>query len=91
MRLGPKQVEIIVATARRFGARKVVLFGGVLRDPENARDLDLACDIRGWDILRLGGELEHTLWVPVDVVPLDPPSRFSEAVLKQGRVLYEAA
>ncbi len=91
MRIGPKEIELIVATAQRFGARKVVLFGGVLGDPEHARDLDLACDIRGWDIFRLGGELEHALGVPVDVVPLDPPSRFSEFALQRGRVLYEAA
>jgi uncharacterized protein len=77
--------------ARRFGATKVVLFGGALRDPENARDVDLACDIRSWNIFPLGGELEHALGVPVDVVPLDPPSRFTDHILRRGRILYDAA
>jgi len=79
-----------VAIARRYGASRVVLFGSALSDPAQARDLDIAIGgVPGWDFYKLAADLESELRVPVDVVPLEPETRFVRRVRERGRVLYE--
>jgi len=83
-------IERCVATARQFGVRRLILFGSALDAPETARDVDLACEgVEGWDIFRLGAQLEEELGVNVDLVPLSPDDRFSQHVVQRGRVIYE--
>ena len=51
MAIQEEQLERAVALAKAYGARRLILFGSALTRPEQARDLDLACDgIAGWKL-----------------------------------------
>ena len=90
MSIPPSLIDRCIATARQFGVRRLILFGSALDAPETARDVDLACEgVEGWDVFRLGARLEEELGVNVDLVPLTPDDRFSQSVVRRGRVIYE--
>jgi len=75
-------------TAREFGATRLLLFGSAMEAPERARDLDMACaGVPGWKLFELAAALEERLHLPVDLVPLDPPTAFTRMIEKRGRVL----
>ncbi|HAB15642.1 MAG TPA: DNA polymerase III subunit beta [Verrucomicrobiota bacterium] len=77
-----------VLVARRFGARRLLLFGSALENPATARDLDLACaGVPGWKLFQLASALEKALGVPLDLVALDPPTSFTRLIEKRARVL----
>lgn len=77
-----------VLVARRFGAERLLLFGSALENPAAARDLDLAgAGVPGWKFFELSSALEETLHVPLDLVPLDPPTPFTRLIEKRARVL----
>ena len=77
-----------VLVARRFGAKRLLLFGSALDNPATARDLDLACaGVPGWKFFEFSSALEETLGVPLDLVPLDPPTPFTQLIEKRARVL----
>ena len=77
-----------VGVARQFGAKRLLLFGSALEHPATARDLDLACSgVPGWKLFELASALEETLRVPLDLVPLDPPTPFTRLIEKRARVL----
>ena len=77
-----------VRVARQFGAKRLLLFGSALENPATARDLDLACaGVPGWKLFELSSALEETLRIPLDLVPLDPPTPFTRLIEKRSRVL----
>jgi predicted nucleotidyltransferase len=77
-----------VSVAHSFGVKRLLLFGSALENPETARDLDLACaGVAGWKLYEFSSALEEALRVPVDLVPLDPPTPFTRLVEKRARVL----
>lgn len=77
-----------VETAREYGATELILFGSALDPSQNARDIDLACrGVDGWKLFGLGAALEERLRMPVDLVPLDEPSRFGRWIESHGRRL----
>ena len=77
-----------IRVAREFGARRLLLFGSALENPASARDLDLACaGVPGWKLFELSSALEETLGIPLDLVPLDPPTPFTRLIEKRARVL----
>jgi len=91
MSISKTQIDRCVSLAREYGAKKVILFGSALENPEKANDIDLACDgIEGWQLFEFGAQLEELLLVPVDLVPLSPVTRFTRYVEKKGRVIYES-
>lgn len=91
MPISKNQIDRCVSLAREYGAKKMILFGSALENPERANDLDLACEgIEGWSLFEFGARLEELLLVPVDLVPLSPPTRFTRYVEKKGRVIYES-
>lgn len=78
----------VVPVARQFGATRLLLFGSALEHPAQARDLDLACaGVPGWKLFELSAALEELLGVPLDLVPLDPPTPFTRLIEKRARVL----
>jgi predicted nucleotidyltransferase len=88
MAINPKQIERAVALAKEYGATRLILFGSVLRAPKKAKDLDLACDgVPGWKLYELGARLEEELRVPLDIVPLTPPTPFTRLIEDKGQVL----
>ena len=77
-----------VRVARQFGAQRLLLFGSALENPQVARDLDSACaGVPGWKFFELAAALEETLRVPLDLVPLDPPTPFSRLIEQRSRRL----
>ena len=87
MKLDQKMIDRIVDLAKTYGATKVILFGSVLEHPETARDIDIACDIPGWEFFEYGALLEEEFRIPIDTVPLTPPNPFTEHIESIGRRL----
>jgi predicted nucleotidyltransferase len=82
------QIQRAVTLARQFGATRLVLFGSALENPAQARDLDLACDgVPGWRLFELAARIEEETSVPLDLVPLQPITRFTRHILAQGKTL----
>ena len=83
-----EQIEQAVALAQQYGATRLILFGSAATTPDQARDLDLACDgISGWKLYELGARIEEELRIPLDLVPLNPETRFTRMIKEHGRVL----
>ena len=88
MAIRQEQIDRAVALAKAYGATRLILFGSAAATPEQARDLDLACDgVAGWKFYELGARLEEELRIPLDLVPLSPPNRFTRIIERWGKVL----
>jgi predicted nucleotidyltransferase len=88
MRIQQEQIERAIALAKAYGATRLILFGSALEAPAQAKDLDLACDgVPGWKLYELGARLEEELQVPLDIVPLSPPTRFTRLIETRGEAL----
>jgi len=88
MAIRQEQLDQAVALAKAYGATRLILFGSAASTPEQARDLDLACDgVAGWKFYELGARLEEELKIPLDLVPLSPPNRFTRIIERRGKVL----
>ena len=82
------QIDRAITLAKAYGATRLILFGSAATAPEQSRDLDLACDgVSGWSLYELGARLEEELQVPLDLIPLTPPTRFTRLVEQRGQVL----
>lgn len=82
------QIEKITTLARGYGATRLILFGSAKDNPETARDVDLACDgVSGWKFYEMAARLEDEIHVPLDLIPLSPPSRFTRLIERKGRPL----
>ena len=92
MGIDRSQIERCIILAKEFGTKKLILFGSALEDPENAKDLDLACEgLSGWKIFELGAKVEEELHIPVDIFPLSPITRFTKYIEKKGEIIYESS
>jgi predicted nucleotidyltransferase len=90
MSVSAEDIAKALGVLKRCGATRVVVFGSAAEQPENARDLDLACEgIKGWIFFEALGRLQEELLVPVELVDLSVESRFGQHILKKGKVLYE--
>jgi predicted nucleotidyltransferase len=79
-----------VEALREFGARRVLLFGSFLNDPENARDIDLAVEgIPLEQILEADVMIQEILQVPADLVSREENPSFFDIVARRGKVLYQ--
>ena len=88
MAINPADIKKIVALAKSYGATRIILFGSAVENPDQARDLDLAFDgVPGWKLFELGARLEEELKVPLDIVPLNPPTRFTRLIETKGQKL----
>ena len=60
MAIEQKHLDQAIALAKTYGATRLILFDSALRHPDQARDLDLACDgVAGWKLYELGARLEE--------------------------------
>jgi len=81
--------KIIERVARKYGAKRVVLFGSSLSPGRESRDIDIAVEgVEGRDFFTFYGELLCSLSKPVDIVDLSTKSRFVELVQQEGIPLY---
>lgn len=86
--ISQKQIERARDLARSCGATRLIVFGSAAENPDDARDLDLACDgVPGWKLYELGGRLEEELHAVVDLVSLSPPTPFTRPVEGRGKTL----
>lgn len=86
-----QDIQRAVSILQKAGATRVLLFGSAVDHPEKARDLDLACaGLNGSALFGALAELEDGLLLAVDLVPLEPPSRFTRYIERRGRVLFES-
>jgi predicted nucleotidyltransferase len=90
MKIQQEHLNRAIELAKTYGVTRLLLFGSTATNLEQAKDLDLACDgIIGWKLYELGARLEEELNVPLDLVPLSPPSRFTDVIERRGKVLYD--
>jgi len=88
MAISNEQIEQVKKIVLTYGASRLILFGSMLDNPAQARDIDLACDgVPGWKLFELAARLEEELHTPLDLVPLTPPSNFTRLIEKRGRRL----
>ena len=88
MLIKPHQLYEIIEIAKSYNAKRLLVFGSSLGNSGKARDIDLACDgIVGWKLYEFGAELEERLDMPVDIVPLHPPTRLTRYIESKGKVL----
>lgn len=88
MSINQTQLERIVALAKAYGAKRLILFGSALSTPSEARDIDIACDgIPGWKLYEFAAKLEEELHTTLDIVTLCPSTRFTRLIETRGKVL----
>jgi predicted nucleotidyltransferase len=89
MAIEQKHLDRAIALAKTYGVTRLILFGSALSRPEQAHDLDLACDgVAGWKLYELGARLEEELQMPLDLVPLTPSSHLTQLIERRGKVLF---
>jgi len=81
--------NIIEQLARKYHARRVVLFGSSLSPTQEYRDIDIGVEgIEEKDFYAFYGELLFALSKPVDIIDLSKKTRFIELILREGIPLY---
>lgn len=86
-----EQINKCLEVAKRYGVKKLVLFGSALYDRSNARDIDLLCDgVEGREFFKMGADMENETMKSVDIIPMSPDSRFVQYNLAKGKVLHDA-
>ena len=81
--------KVILQIARKYRAKRVLLFGSSLSTGGESRDIDLAVEgIEGKNFFAFYGELLCALSKPVDVVDLSTESRFVQLIQQEGFPLY---
>ena len=82
----------LIELAEKYKITKLVQFGSSLESFEDCRDIDFACDgLYDKNFFRFGASLEKLFKKPIDLIPLEPSSKFIENILKQGVVIYESS
>ncbi len=90
MKITQKHIEKILVLAKVYGVVRLILFGSALKTPNETKDIDIACDgVSGWKLYTLGAQLEEELHIPLDIIPLSPPSRFTKMIETRGKVIYD--
>ena len=88
MAITQHHLDRAITLAKTYGATRLILFGRALSRPEQAHDLDLACDgVVGWKLFEFGAHLEEELQVPLDLVPLTPSTQLTRIIERRGKVL----
>ncbi len=81
--------KIIEQLARKYHAKRVVLFGSSLSPTQQSRDIDIGIEgVEEKDFYVFCGELLCALSKPVDIIDLSRKTRFIELILREGIPLY---
>jgi len=90
MRIEQDRLSKTVHVLRDMGARKIILFGSMVDDPEHARDLDLAVEgISLNRILDADLAVHEAIGMPTDLIAKEENPSFYEIIEDYGRVLYD--
>lgn len=85
-----ERMQRAVNALKELGAHRILLFGSFLRDPDNARDVDLAVEgIPLERILEADVMIQEILEVPADLVSREENPSFFNIVARRGKVIYE--
>jgi len=88
--ISQKQIDACIGVAKRYGAKRLVLFGSALTDKESAQDIDfISKGIQGWSLYEMAALMEHAAHALVDVVPEEQGTEFVDYNIKRGKVIYE--
>ena len=91
MAISDNDVKTGVRVLRSYGATKIWLFGSAVETPDDARDLDLACEgVAPAQFFRAAGELIQAIGKPVDLVDLSEDTRLNRFVRTHARAIYDA-
>jgi predicted nucleotidyltransferase len=82
-----KAIKIV----KKFGGKKIILFGSYLENKKKAQDIDLALQgIKPGYFFIVFGNLLKELKKNVDVINLDDiDSYFYQKIVEKGQILYE--
>jgi hypothetical protein len=87
--LSEELLNQLIALAKQFHLTKLVQFGSSLESFDDCRDVDFACDgLNDKSFFSFGADLEKLFNKQIDLIPLDPTDKFSEYILKNGRLIY---
>ncbi len=88
MAITQTQIEKIISIAKRYGADRLILFGGAAESADDTKDIDIACDgVGGWKLYELAAQIEDELHIPLDLIPLKPSSRFTKLIERKGKII----
>lgn len=81
-----KTIQVI---AKKYNAKRVLLFGSCLSSEKDSRDIDIAVEgIKHKYFFSFYGDLITTLTKPVDLIDLSGTSKFVKMIKKEGVLLY---
>jgi len=84
-----KDKIIIKEISKKYGVKRVLLFGSSLDKKRKSNDIDIAVEgISHKDFFKYYGDLLLQLSKPVDVIDLDGSSKFINLIKKEGELLY---
>ena len=77
--------NIIEKLARKYHAKRVVLFGSSLSPTQEYRDIDIGVEgIEEKDFYAFYGELLFALSKPVDIIDLSKKTRFTKLIFREA-------
>lgn len=84
-----KDKIIIKEISKKYGVKRVLLFGSSLDKKRESNDIDIAIEgISHKDFFKYYGDLLLQLSKPVDVIDLIGSSKFINLIKKEGELLY---
>ena len=85
-----KDKIIIKEISKKYGVKRVLLFGSSLDKKRKSNDIDIAVEgISHKDFFKYYGDLLLQLSKPVDIIDLDGSSKFINLIKKEGELLLE--
>jgi len=85
-----KDKIIIKEISKKYGVKRVLLFGSSLDKKRKSNDIDIAVEgISHKDFFKYYGDLLLQLSKPVDVIDLGGSSKFINLIKKEGELLLE--
>lgn len=90
--MGEDFLNKLIDLSKQFNVTKLIQFGSSLESFDDCKDMDFACDgLFDVDFFRFGTNLEILFNKSIDLVPLDPNDKFSDYIIKHGRLIYESS
>ena len=84
-----KDKDTIQSLSRRYGVKRVLLFGSSIDPVKESQDIDIAVEgVAPEDFFKYYGDLLLKLSKPVDLVDLSESSKFVQMILQEGMLLY---
>ncbi len=87
--ISKSDLEIIKKISKKYGVKKVFLFGSAKKDASLAHDIDLAVEgIEPKLFFKYGSELYLNLSKPVDLVDLSINDKITQLIKQEAVLIY---